>query len=144
MFRLSRPRQWVKNLLVFVAPAAAGVLFHGGVLWRTVAAFAIFCLAASGTYFLNDAVDVSEDRAHPIKRFRPVASGLVPVPLAFVSGIVLLALSVLFGQLLAGWHLALVMGLHGIVNVSVTYTQCRVTSESSLNVGIIFWVREFV
>ena len=116
--RLARPRQWIKNLLVFVAPAAAGVLLHGSVLLRTVASFAIFCLAASGTYFLNDAIDAPADRLHPTKRTRPVASGVVPATMALTLGIVLLVVAVLLGELLAGWHLALVMGVYGLVNVA--------------------------
>jgi decaprenyl-phosphate phosphoribosyltransferase len=118
LVRLSRPRQWVKNLLVFVAPGAAGVLLHGGVLGRSLAAFGIFCLAASGTYFLNDAIDAPVDRAHPTKRFRPVASGVVPVTLALVVGVALLVVAAVLGELLAGWHLALVMGLYGLINVA--------------------------
>jgi decaprenyl-phosphate phosphoribosyltransferase len=118
LIRLARPRQWVKNLLVFVAPAAAGVLLHGSVFWRTVAAFGIFCLEASGTYFLNDAVDAPEDRAHPLKRYRPVAAGVIPVSLAIPAGICFIFSAVVLGQLLAGWHLALVIGLHGAINVA--------------------------
>jgi decaprenyl-phosphate phosphoribosyltransferase len=117
LVRLARPKQWIKNLLVFVAPAAAGVLLHRSVFWHGVGAFAVFCLAASGTYFLNDAIDAPADRAHPTKRLRPVAAGVVPVPLALVMGLAMLALSIGLGQLLAGWHLALVMGIYGLVNV---------------------------
>jgi decaprenyl-phosphate phosphoribosyltransferase len=88
------------------------------VLWRAVAAFAIFCLAASGTYFLNDAIDAEEDRAHPTKHRRPVASGQVSVALAVSVGIGLLVVATVLGGLLAGWGLALVMGLYGAINVS--------------------------
>ncbi len=118
LFRLARPRQWIKNLLVFVAPAAAGVLFHGNVLWRAVAAFAIFCLAASGTYFLNDAIDAAADRAHPTKHRRPVAAGLVPEALAVSLGVGLLVVATVLGGLLAGGQLAIVMALYGVINVS--------------------------
>ena len=83
---LSRPRQWIKNLLVFVAPASAGVLFHRSAFWHTLAAFGIFCIAASGTYYLNDALDAASDREHPSKRFRPVAAGIVPSPWPSRSG----------------------------------------------------------
>jgi decaprenyl-phosphate phosphoribosyltransferase len=118
LVRLARPRQWVKNLLVFVAPGAAGVLLHWGVLWHTVAAFGIFCVAASGTYFLNDAIDAPADRHHPTKRSRPVAAGQVPVRVAVATGVGLLVVAVLLGLALAGWHLALVMGIYGLVNVA--------------------------
>ncbi len=100
-----------------MAPAAAGVLLHRSVLWHAVAAFGIFCLAASGTYFLNDAIDAQADRAHPTKRLRPVAAGVVPVTLALAVGVAMLAVSIGLGQLLAGWHLALVMAIYALVNV---------------------------
>ena len=115
---LGRPRQWIKNLLVFVAPASAGVLLHRSAFWHAVAAFAIFCLAASGTYYLNDALDAASDRMHPTKRLRPVASGLVPVPLAVGIGLALMVVAAVLGELVAGWHLALVMALYAIVNVA--------------------------
>ncbi len=115
---LSRPRQWIKNLLVFVAPGAAGVLFHWSVFWHTAGAFGIFCLAASGTYYLNDAADCAADRNHPSKRLRPVAAGVVSVPLAVTLGIVLLVVSAGLAQWLAGWHLTLVMVVYALVNVA--------------------------
>ncbi len=117
LIRLCRPKQWMKNVLVFVAPAAAGVLLHRSVLWHALAAFGVFCLAASGTYFLNDAIDAQADRLHPTKRLRPVAAGVVPVMLAVVVGLAMLAVAVGLGQLVAGWHLALVMAIYALVNV---------------------------
>lgn len=118
LVREARPRQWIKNLLVFVAPAAGGVLLHGSVLWHAAAAFSIFCLAASGTYFLNDAFDVEADRLHPTKRFRPIAAGIVPVPLAFGFAAVLLAGSIGLAAALAGRDLAVVMALYAIINIT--------------------------
>jgi decaprenyl-phosphate phosphoribosyltransferase len=84
LLRTARPRQWVKNVLLFAAPGAAGVLSKGSVLLESLAAVAVFCVAASGTYLLNDALDVDVDRLHPVKRNRPVATGAVPVGLAKV------------------------------------------------------------
>ena len=69
--RLARPKQWLKNVLVFAAPGAAGVLDEPKDLGLTLLAFAAMCLAASGTYYWNDALDVEADRAHPTKRRRP-------------------------------------------------------------------------
>jgi decaprenyl-phosphate phosphoribosyltransferase len=118
LIRVARPRQWVKNLLVVVAPGAAGVLLHWSVLWHAAAAFGIFCVAASGTYFLNDAIDAPADRLHPTKRSRPVATGVVPVRLAIGIGVVLMAVATALGGWLAGWHLALVMAIYVLVNVA--------------------------
>ena len=70
LLRLARPKQWTKNVLVIAAPGAAGVLTEAQPLFRTAVAFVCFCLAASSTYYLNDAIDVEADRQHPRKRFR--------------------------------------------------------------------------
>lgn len=82
LLRSMRPRQWVKNLLVLAAPASAGVLTSGPRLATALTAVGVFCLVASGTYLVNDVLDVEADRRHPRKRGRPIAAGVVPVPLA--------------------------------------------------------------
>lgn len=118
LLRTARPRQWVKNLLVFAAPAAAGVLGHPGPLERAFAAFAIFCLASIGTYFLNDSLDAPADRLHPTKRLRPVAAGALDSRVALILGPLLLAGSVLAAAALAGWQFAAVVGAYGAISVS--------------------------
>jgi decaprenyl-phosphate phosphoribosyltransferase len=112
LVRTARPRQWIKNLLVFAAPGAAGALTDGGVLIKAIAAFCIFCLAASGTYFLNDALDVEEDRAHPDKRRRPIAAGVVGVGTAKVLGSAMLLTSVALAWAVGEWAFALVIGVY--------------------------------
>jgi decaprenyl-phosphate phosphoribosyltransferase len=93
--RTARPKQWTKNVLVFAAPLAAGVLDDGDALLKTLVAFVAFCLAASGAYFLNDASDAVADRLHPTKRFRPVAAGELSVNLARGIAIGLIVASLL-------------------------------------------------
>ncbi|HEY4021985.1 MAG TPA: UbiA family prenyltransferase, partial [Pseudonocardiaceae bacterium] len=80
LVRTARPKQWAKNVLVLAAPFAAGKITHLPVLGAAAIAFVAFCLAASSIYLVNDAKDVEADRAHPTKRNRPIAAGLVPVP----------------------------------------------------------------
>ncbi|HEV7886346.1 MAG TPA: decaprenyl-phosphate phosphoribosyltransferase [Acidimicrobiales bacterium] len=118
LLRTARPKQWVKNVLVFAAPGAAGVLSEAGPLGRTAAAFVVFCLAASGTYLLNDSLDYAADRLHPVKRHRPVAAGVVPVRIARVAGAVLLVLAVAVAWPVAGWRLALVVGVYVVLTLS--------------------------
>jgi decaprenyl-phosphate phosphoribosyltransferase len=84
-----RPRQWVKNLLVYAVPLAAGELRDRDVLVDTTIAFVCFCAVASATYLVNDIRDRDSDRAHPRKRFRPIAAGELPVWLAVVMAVVL-------------------------------------------------------
>lgn len=110
----ARPKQWVKNLLVFAAPGAAGVLDGGTALLQSVGAFGCFCLASGGTYYLNDAADVEADRLHPTKRFRPVAAGDISIGAARVIGAVAIVASVALG-LLIDWHLAVVLGAYVVL-----------------------------
>jgi decaprenyl-phosphate phosphoribosyltransferase len=105
-----RPRQWVKNLLVFTAPAAAGVLTQPVVLGRTAVTFGAFCLAASAGYLFNDTRDAAADRRHPAKAHRPIASGRVP-PRAAYALAAALAVTALAGTAALGslWLLALLV-----------------------------------
>lgn len=75
LLRACRPRQWLKNVLVAIAPAAAGVLLQPLVLLHAAVAFISFCLLSSATYLVNDVRDRHQDRLHPVKRRRPVAAG---------------------------------------------------------------------
>lgn len=86
LLRTARPRQWVKNVLVIAAPAAAGRLFSTHALTQLALLFALFTACAAAVYLINDARDAEADRAHPTKRHRPVAAGQVPVPVAYAVG----------------------------------------------------------
>ncbi len=119
--RTMRPRQWLKNVLVLAAPLAAGVIVEVDPLVSTVVAVVLFCTAASGVYLINDVHDVEEDRRHPTKRFRPVAAGIVPVPVAVVAGIVLLVGSVTAAALLARPQLAGVIGAYVVISLAYSY-----------------------
>lgn len=75
VLRACRPRQWLKNVVVALAPASAGALTSGVAIAETAGALVAFCLLASATYLVNDVRDRHSDRRHPRKRFRPIASG---------------------------------------------------------------------
>lgn len=113
---LVRPRQWVKNLLVFAAPLAAGALLRPDIFAASVLAFVAFTMAASGTYALNDVADRHADAVHPTKRFRPIASGAIGAGPATVLGVALLIGSVVV-PILGGS-----LGLAGMVAAYVVLT----------------------
>ncbi len=117
LVRTGRPKQWAKNVLVFAAPGAAGVLGHGVALGRTFATFALFCALASGVYMLNDTVDAESDRHHPRKRHRPVAAGVVSRRLAFTVGAALVAAAMAASAVL-GWKLLVVVASYLAVQVA--------------------------
>lgn len=130
ILRACRPKQWAKNVLVFVAPAAATALVFrragGGIdiawdsIGRTLAAFAVFCVVASGTYLINDALDIDADRAHPTKRHRPIAAGVVPVRLAYVLAVVLIVSGVI-GAWFVRPQFVWVVGLYIAQTVAYSY-----------------------
>ena len=97
-----RPKQWLKNLLVYAAPIAAGRVFERDVFVDTTIAFVCFCAAASATYLLNDVRDRDADRIHPRKRFRPIAAGELSPAVAVVLAVVLM-IAALGGAWLTGY-----------------------------------------
>jgi len=79
LIRSLRPYQWVKNLLVFVPAFTSHKVIHEATMLQSLLAFVAFCLCASGTYVVNDLLDLQEDRAHPTKKLRPLAAGEVSI-----------------------------------------------------------------
>lgn len=121
LVKQARPRQWLKNVLVLAAPGSAGVITEAGYLWRTGVMFAAFCLAASGTYYWNDIVDVEADRRHPKKSRRPIASGRVSMPLAKIVGSLLLVVSLLVSAATWRWQAPTVLGAY--IALTLAYTK---------------------
>ncbi len=103
--RALRPRQWTKNLVVGAAPIFAFELTPA-TLFGTALTFVLFCAASSSFYLINDIVDVEADRQHPLKRYRPIASGLVKIPVAIAMSLVLLSTA-----LGVGWWQAQALGI---------------------------------
>lgn len=112
-----RPRQWVKNALVFAAPLAAGQLFRVPILVPSVIAFVCFILASSSTYLFNDVRDAESDRSHPQKHRRPVASGELRPRVALVAA-AFLAVAAIALACAARWQLAVVVGLYLAVTLA--------------------------
>ena len=119
-----RPRQWVKNILVLLAPVAAlGGPVHynyADVLTKVAVAFVVFCLAASSVYLINDARDVEADRAHPTKQFRPIAAGVVPEWLAYTLATLLGVASLAIGWWLTP-NLAVVMAVYIAIQLAYCF-----------------------
>lgn len=99
--KLIRPKQWLKNLFVFAALVFSRNLLNPGMLGATAGAFAAFCLLSGGIYVFNDIFDRERDRSHPVKRFRPIASGRVPVGAASAYALALISLALAGSFLIA-------------------------------------------
>jgi 4-hydroxybenzoate polyprenyltransferase len=89
LIKAMRPKQWTKNAFVFFALVFDKQLFLPAPFLRTLAGFFLFCLISSTVYLFNDIADVESDRQHPEKKFRPIASGVLPIPAAWVAAILL-------------------------------------------------------
>ena len=139
LFRAMRPRQWLKNLLVFV-PMLAGHALNAATLAQSLAAFAAFCLCASSAYLLNDALDVHDDRQHPTKRHRPIAAGLLPVPLALAASAVLAPLALA----LAAWTdqlLLLVLLVYFVATVVYTAWLKKLMMVDIVTLALLYSLR---
>jgi 4-hydroxybenzoate polyprenyltransferase len=110
LIRAMRPKQWTKNVIVYAGLVFDGKLFIWPDFLRVTAAFVLLCLAASSIYLINDLVDVEQDRQHPRKKFRPIASGQLPVPLARVAAVILPILTVGLSMLVSPWLAMLIIG----------------------------------
>lgn len=89
-----RPNQWTKNFLLF-----AGIIFSQNIsnipmLLHAISGFILFCLISSAVYIINDINDVEKDKAHPIKRFRPIPAGLISIKFAIILATFLAIISI--------------------------------------------------
>ncbi|HEY8088750.1 MAG TPA: decaprenyl-phosphate phosphoribosyltransferase [Polyangiaceae bacterium] len=137
-----RPHQWVKNLFV-LAPmffhkdvfvqTSVGTALNLSVTGRAFAATGAFCLLAGAVYTINDIVDVAADRVHPVKRFRPIASGAVPEGMARALALVLVGIALAVSYVIAP-TLALVSGIYFAQNVAYSF---KLKKVAFLDVALI-------
>jgi 4-hydroxybenzoate polyprenyltransferase len=109
LIKTMRPRQWTKNGFIFFALIFDKQLFILEPFLRTLAGFFLFCLVSSAVYLFNDIADVEADRNHPVKKFRPIASGQLPASMAWAAALLLTVIAIPLGYLLSpGFALILV------------------------------------
>lgn len=107
--RVARPIHWVKNLAVFAALIFAGDLTNREAVKTVFWAFIAFNLATSATYIFNDILDVKYDRLHPIKKFRPIAAGTIPVSLALIIALLFAGVALYLSSILSELFFLLVL-----------------------------------
>ncbi len=120
LFKLSRPRQWLKNGFIFAPLLFTGLFLDLMAISQTLWAFVLFCLAASATYIVNDLKDIEEDKKHPVKSLkRPLATGEVS---PFQAKILLV---ILYGILLVGFvfqpQVMLIIVAYLLLNVAYSF-----------------------
>lgn len=119
LFKLIRPHQWIKNGVVLLPVFFGGALTNVQALLQALIAMMGFCFVASSIYCLNDIVDVDDDRRHPVKCHRPIASGKISILQARLLMIACVALA-LASTLLLGeraWRVAAVLLFYWVLNI---------------------------
>ena len=125
--KIARPVHWIKNLSLFAAMLLTGTLFEKGLFLDVFWAFIAFNFATSATYIFNDVLDVKQDRLHPTKKNRPIASGKLPIGFAVFEAIALslfalfaaLSLGNLFFLLVAGYLVMQFLYSLGLKNLPI-------------------------
>jgi decaprenyl-phosphate phosphoribosyltransferase len=120
--RLLRPKDWAKNLFLIVPSFFAGQFFVPSRIPHILEGFIAFCFFASGIYIINDYRDIEDDRKHPVKCKRPLASGTVKKPAAVVLCISLILVGILLGYLAdSNFQFLFILGLYFFINLFYSF-----------------------
>ena len=142
LIKTMRIHQWSKNFLVFAALIFSKNLSDTDLVFQAALAFGCFCLLSSAVYLFNDVLDVEKDRLHPKKRKRPIATGVVSIPVALGCAVLLGIMS--FGLALFvdnGLHLSFILGGYLFINVCYCLVLKRVVIADVLTLAVGFLLR---
>ncbi|MBD3336922.1 MAG: decaprenyl-phosphate phosphoribosyltransferase [Candidatus Eisenbacteria bacterium] len=140
LVKLLRPRQWTKNVVLFAGVVFAQEAFDAAQFLRALAGFAIFCLLSSAVYVLNDLADLEQDRAHPRKKHRPLASGAVALGTAWLLGVAL-AVGGLIPAFILRLEFGLLAAVYLIVNLFYSWRLKRIVLLDVMLIAIGFVLR---
>lgn len=139
-FVILRPRQWIKNLMLFFPPFLSGSLFSSSCISQSgMVAFISFCSVSSALYIFNDLNDIEKDELHPVKRLRPLPSGKVPKKTAMAFGVSLGLFGVLLSYIVVK-PLTPYLFLYGLVTVaySLRFKNIPIVDLFCISCGFIF------
>jgi 4-hydroxybenzoate polyprenyltransferase len=141
LLRALRLHQWAKNVLIFLPAAAGHQLLNAHVVLESVAAFVIFGLCASGTYLLNDLMDLDADRRHPEKRRRPFASGRLSVGFGLTVAPALVMFGLVSAALLLGWIFFATLAIYVVATVWYSRSLKRIPMVDVLALAGLYAIR---
>ncbi len=141
LLRQWRVHQWVKNILLFVPLFLAHRITDPDALLNVVLAVVVFNVVASAVYVVNDLMDLASDRQHPTKRHRPLASGILPIPVALASVPVLLAVGTVITAILLPWSFALWVAGYAVITTLYTFVLKRIAIVDVLTLSGLYTLR---
>jgi decaprenyl-phosphate phosphoribosyltransferase len=135
-----RPHQWIKNVFVLAPMVFARELFVTDLLVRAIGAFGVFCLLTGAVYTMNDLVDIDNDATHPVKRYRPIPSGRVPLGWARSAtvGLVLISLA---GAAIGPWEFFVTALGYFLLNVAYSFRLKQIAYLDVLAISAGFVLR---
>ncbi len=142
LIKLARPSQWIKNSLVLAALFFAGVANDSHSLILAFAAAAVFCLLSSSIYALNDLIDCQQDKNHPLKKSRPVASGEISTTTAALFSFILAAAG-LYSAWLINFELLIVAVIFLLLNVLYSVWLKHVVILDVMTIALSFVIRAY-
>lgn len=140
LIKLTRPVQWVKNLMLYFPAFLGGMIFDSGVAAQGTIPFFSFCLASSATYCLNDALDADHDLNHPLKKGRPIPSGQVSKHGAVVLSLCLMFMSLYLGYTVQ-WRFLLFLATYLVVSISYSYWLKNIPVVDLMCISAVFLLR---
>ena len=135
-----RPKQWTKNFLLFAGLLFSKNIFHADLLLKAAAGFVLFCLLSGSEYVINDLLDVDADREHPVKKFRPLPSGRLPVPFA-LAGVFILIFVGLAAAFRLNEHFGWVALIYVMLMLGYTFAFKRVVILDVIVIALGFVLR---
>ena len=135
-----RPRQWVKNAIIFAGLIFAQKVSDVRLSLTAVAAFALFCALSSSVYLINDLGDLERDRRHPVKRLRPLASGRLPIGVAWgiAPALAVVGLGLSFAL---RWEFGLLALAYYVLNLAYTYWLKHIAIVDAMSIAVGFVLR---
>ena len=141
LLKALRVHQWAKNMLIFVPLLASHRIFELPLLWNGLLAFVAFGACASSVYLLNDLLDLPDDRQHPTKRNRPLATGTLPIlhALFLIPGLLVAAFALALWQL--PWQFAAVLAAYYVLTLAYSLWLKRVVMLDVVTLAMLYTVR---
>ncbi|MBP7686947.1 MAG: decaprenyl-phosphate phosphoribosyltransferase [Thermoflexales bacterium] len=146
LLKTMRPKQWLtKNIFIFAAVVFDSKLFVPGPffqtpLGKTIIGFVLLCLISSTIYIINDLADIEADRQHPKKKFRPIPSGLLPIPVA-VGAAIVIGLGTLIGSFALNTTFGLIVVIYALINLAYSFKLKHIVIVDVLIVAAGFVLR---
>lgn len=143
LVRALRPRQWIKNLVLFAPITFQGQFFNYDYFIKTLIGFFLFSGIASAVYLINDCYDYEKDKLHPVKRNRPIASGVISINFALTIATILIFTIIPYSFFSIGKYFGWVLVIYLLLQLAYNFKLKQVIIIDALTISAGFILRAF-